>query len=429
MVANPWPKVMGSDMSLTVLNEGVNSTSAGALLNGTDGKHGAWAAEMAAKEAVTHVILGHCTATTWQTTVAQYKADMRLLIDGARAAGKTVWLATPNPCYLFSGASDPWIVAMRDLGAEKVCPIVDMYAFLLSDGYTLSSDNLHPSSATFEKMGHYAATRAQQIIEAPAAAEPLPLSEPNAALYELQFFDEFDGTSLDASKWNNHAPEFIDAEPYRNTVVNYAVEDGVLKIWPQRAANGDWVQRTISSENKFTWQYGYLEWQAKLPVGKGLFPALWCNGMNEEIDVMETKPGHNYPDDDGVSTRWLMGSPACHPIHYDMTVWTWNAGVGANLGDFKNAVNTDLSASFHTWGLKREPNLLSFYFDGQLVHQFTQAFDDQMHILMDVWYCPDEDDSDQPVAGSGTLSATNQYTPEGKANSMEVRYVRCWRFK
>ncbi|HEV2610262.1 MAG TPA: family 16 glycosylhydrolase, partial [Noviherbaspirillum sp.] len=65
------------------------------------------------------------------------------------------------------------------------------------------------------------------------------------------------------------------------STINYAVEDGSLKIWPARDPQGNFVARVIDTDGKFYQTYGYYEIEAKLPIGKGTWPAFWLYNHDE----------------------------------------------------------------------------------------------------------------------------------------------------
>ena len=79
--------------------------------------------------------------------------------------------------------------------------------------------------------------------------------------YILTFAEEFD--RLDPGIWNDH----IWYEP-SHPMKNYTVENGMLKIWPERDASGKFFNRTFDTDGKFHQTYGYFEMEAKLPHGK-----------------------------------------------------------------------------------------------------------------------------------------------------------------
>src|SRR5262245_32625712 len=117
------------------------------------------------------------------------------------------------------------------------------------------------------------------------------------------FADEFDGPSLDRSKWNvivtgrtvnNEQQAYIDSTDV------LSVGDGMLTIRPQmrrgfttpEGRTFDFVSGRIDTRDKFDFAYGTVAARMKLESGAGLWPAFWALGNGRwpdtgEIDVME----------------------------------------------------------------------------------------------------------------------------------------------
>ena len=243
-------------------------------------------------------------------------------------------------------------------------------------------------------------------VGSPAQAdEPSPYGQ-DAAAYVLTFRDEFEGAVLDPKTWNT---EIWYRTP--NPTQNFAVADGSLKIWPQRDANGNFFNRTIDTDGKYYQTYGYFEIEAKLPRGKGTWPAFWLlnhdepDPMRPEIDIMEAYAGG------GADKGW--SDDQLHPTTYAATVWPTGAPEGI-AGSLMVQDLGDLSASFHKYAVKWEPGRQTFYFDGKPVYSLDVAMGRRMYLLLDLWF----------GSASGEPDAT---TPTGPSNAYEVRYVRAWR--
>jgi len=248
---------------------------------------------------------------------------------------------------------------------------------------------------------------------APSAAQPDPAAGVpgpdghDASEYRLTFSEEFNN-GFDRSVWN-------DTIWYEqgNPTINYAVEDGSLKIWPQRDASGNFFNRTIDTDGKYYQTYGYFEIEAKLPKGVGTWPAFWLfNHINErrpEIDVMEAYPGGAAPwgftDSEGVR----------RPQAYAPTVWKGDYE-GQMVGSRQYDTGMDLSTTFNTYGVKWEPNKQTFYFNGEEILTVNVTMGDPMYLMLDLWY------------GSASGQPGN-LTPQGKDNSFEIKYVRAWQFR
>ncbi|RJG07891.1 glycoside hydrolase family 16 protein [Noviherbaspirillum cavernae] len=229
----------------------------------------------------------------------------------------------------------------------------------------------------------------------------------NTAKYRLTFSEEFDGDRLDTRIWNDrewYDPSF--------PTINYAVEGGSLKIWPQRDANGNFFKRVINTDEKFYQQYGYFEMEARLPYGKGVWPAFWLYNHDHkehfrpEIDIMEAYPGG------GPGSGWSGAN--LRPTAYAITIWSGEPEV---QGGYKMLEDMgDLSAKFHKYAVKWEPHKQTFYFDGKEVYSAKVSMPDRMYLLLDILF----------GSASGEPDDT---TPTGKGNAFEIRYVRAWQFR
>ncbi|WP_234815061.1 glycoside hydrolase family 16 protein [Noviherbaspirillum denitrificans] len=278
------------------------------------------------------------------------------------------------------------------VGTQKVCEV--------SATASTSSTSTGTTTTTQQPSGN---TTTQ---EPTATTTPGPYGQ-TASAYELTFSDEFNG-GFNTSVWN-------DKIWYEtgNATKNYTVEDGKLKIWPQRDASGNFFNRTIDTDGKYYQTYGYFEIDAKLPVGKGTWPAFWLfNHINErrpEMDVMEAYAGGAAPwgfnDANGIA----------HPQAYAPTVWKGDYD-GQLVGSRQYDTGMDLSTGFHKYAVKWEPNKQTYYFDGKEVLTLNTTFSDPMYLMLDLWF------------GSASGTPDNS-TPQGKTNSYEINYIRAWKFK
>lgn len=130
----------------------------------------------------------------------------------------------------------------------------------------------------------------------------LQFSNSIAQDYKLVWSDEFDGTALDTSKWGyqignrsgwgNNEREYYRAE-------NAVVKDGYLTIVAKQGNynNLSYTSARIRTIHKGDWKYGKFEMRAKMPFGKGIWPAFWMMPTDNvygggwpvsgEIDIME----------------------------------------------------------------------------------------------------------------------------------------------
>jgi beta-glucanase (GH16 family) len=225
----------------------------------------------------------------------------------------------------------------------------------------------------------------------------------NAKDYALTLSEEFD--HFNPRLWNDH----IWYEK-SNPTKNYAVENGVLKIWPQRDAAGNFFNRTIDTDGKFEQRYGYFEIEAKLPRGKGTWPAFWLfahpGDRRPEIDIMEAYPG-------GEGWGFIDADGIARPNTYAATIWLTE---GKQVGQKMYPTGKDLSAGFHKYAVKWEPDRQTFYFDGKEIWSRTVSMADPKYVMLDLWF-------------GGASGKPDASTPQGKGNSFEVNYVRVWKFR
>jgi beta-glucanase (GH16 family) len=131
---------------------------------------------------------------------------------------------------------------------------------------------------------------------AQSAQTPTGPSPPGTLVWQ----DEFEGRGLpDGSRWD-YETGFVrnnERQYYtRSRLENARVEDGLLIIEARRESyqGGDYTSASLTS--RANWTYGRIEVRAKLPKGRGTWPAIWTLGTNirevgwpacGEIDIME----------------------------------------------------------------------------------------------------------------------------------------------
>ena len=166
-VATPAPAAFAAALpaarNYSVINEGVNGSTACQLLNGTDGKHPAWDTQMASSKA-TVVILNHAINDEWIEDLATYRSCLSSLSQKAKQHGKKVVFETPNPTR-DSGVNglDVYVNAMKAVAVQEGAPVIDQYKYLSAylngqSAYTICPDGLHPTDAVYIMKGKYAAS-------------------------------------------------------------------------------------------------------------------------------------------------------------------------------------------------------------------------------------------------------------------------------
>jgi beta-glucanase (GH16 family) len=195
-----------------------------------------------------------------------------------------------------------------------------------------------------------------------------PLSYPG---YTLAWNDEFSGTNLDPNAWNQEIGNGTggwgnnELEYYTNSTKNTFLSNGNLIIEARKEALGgfNYSSGRMTTQNKKTFKFGRIDIRAKLPVGKGIWPALWMLGNNitsvgwpscGEIDIMEligTFPGR---------------------VHATMH-WKPVSGTNTSNGGNFNLPSGDFSQAFHVYSIVWTQDNIKCYVDDQLFFTNTLA--------------------------------------------------------
>ena len=188
----------------------------------------------------------------------------------------------------------------------------------------------------------------------------------NPSEWVMTFSDEFDGTSLDLSKW---ATTYAGGGRTNNDELEWYVDNaqivsnGTLKLVAKHesAHSGfPYTSGMISGHKSFSQMYGYFEIRMKIPAGKGFWPAFWLlplpNAWPPEIDVMENL-GHD-----------------THTIYMTHHYATNYPNVGGGKGGQHGGAYTgpDYSADFHTYGVEWSATAIVWYFDGVERYRSTE---------------------------------------------------------
>ncbi|MDB5650390.1 MAG: glycoside hydrolase family 16 protein [Hyphomicrobiales bacterium] len=261
-----------------------------------------------------------------------------------------------------------------------------------------------------------------------ASAAVLGLASQAQAGWQLTFGDEFNGGSLDQSKWrlsdkwgNQTLAGNGEKQCYLPDAVAQA--DGKLVITarkqttPAAQCKGAKEDMTYASGEITTsgcnqWEsgpqcrrlksfgqaYGYFEMRAKFAKGKGYWPAFWLmptdGSWPPEIDVVEAL-GHE-------------PSKVYNTYHFN------NAG-GAHQQDGQAFDGQDFTASFNTYGLDWKPGLMVWYVNGKEVfrHAGADVTSKPMYLLLNL-----------AIGGNWPGNPDASTTFPG---TMEVDYVRVYR--
>ncbi len=187
----------------------------------------------------------------------------------------------------------------------------------------------------------------------------------------LVWEEHFEGDSLNESVWNF---EFGDGCPnlcgWGNnerqiyTKNNHKVENGLLTI-TANLKDSVYTSTRITTKDKFEFKYGRIEAKAKLPSGKGLWPAFWMLGANidevgwpkcGEIDILE------YVGKEPEMVFTSLHTPDSH----------------GNTVNTKKVKIDNIEEGFHVYAADWTQDKIEFFVDDELLYTFSpEAIDDE----------------------------------------------------
>ncbi|HEX4084596.1 MAG TPA: glycoside hydrolase family 16 protein [Chthoniobacteraceae bacterium] len=193
--------------------------------------------------------------------------------------------------------------------------------------------------------------------------------------WKQTFDEEFDGKSIDSSKWNVYGGNFWDPQVTHYSKDNVIVGGGVAKLHYERKTGfqnddptkqkTDYATGYLDTYGKWTQRYGYFEARMKLPKAPGMWPAFWLmpdRGVAEgpQWKRADTARGGMEFDIMEYLSRW-------GPYRYDIAMH-WD-GYGANhqatgTGGIYFAPDKD---GFITSGLLWTPGSAIYYVNGKEV--------------------------------------------------------------
>lgn len=110
--------------------------------------------------------------------------------------------------------------------------------------------------------------------------------EKEKSKWKLVWQEEFSGNGIDASKWSHELGHVRNHElqNYTDRTANGEVSGSCLTIRARKEAleGFSYTSASIHTCGKMEFLYGRLEMRAKLPFGKGIWPAFWLLGADYE---------------------------------------------------------------------------------------------------------------------------------------------------
>jgi beta-glucanase (GH16 family) len=168
----------------------------------------------------------------------------------------------------------------------------------------------------------------------------------------------FTGTSLPAgwSKGHNDSHGFA-ATLFQPWQVNMTGSSVALAATNQSSGGYGYQSGWISTEGSFAFNYGMVDYRAKMPAGQGLWSGLWLD-----------QPDHSNPWGEIDVQEMLLGNT--HTVYGSLHGWaptpSWSELQGRVL-------TADPTQGFHDYQVIWQPGMITWAIDGVVYAQYTQA--------------------------------------------------------
>ncbi len=228
----------------------------------------------------------------------------------------------------------------------------------------------------------------------PERTENSSSSEANST-YQLVWSDEFDTYGLpDSTKWNydvgDGCPQLCgwgnnELQYYtEKRLENARIENGMLVIEAHQEAfqNSEFTSARLVTQHKGDWRYGKFLISAKLPKGRGTWPAIW---------MLSTLEGNRqWPLDGEIDIMEHVGYDEGN-VHGTIHTSAFNHMKGTQLSG--NVMVADATEAFHEYGIEWTPTFISWLLDGEeyfrIQNQYTSLeewpFDQySFHLILNI---------------------------------------------
>lgn len=233
--------------------------------------------------------------------------------------------------------------------------------------------------------------------------------------WKLVWQDEFNYTGLpDSSKWGYETGHIRNNEQQyytRARTENVMVSNGMLVItgrkenytnafykeassdWRTKNPNADYTSASINTFGKVAWKYGRVEVKAKLPMGGGIWPAIWMMGANR------TKVG--WPKCGEMDIMEYVGNK---PLDIYATVH-FPDSIKRSRSQGSKTTDSSVSNQFHLYAMEWNSEKIDFWFDNKKYFTFIidcaattaqNPFRKPFYLLINLamganWPCPIDD--------------------------------------
>lgn len=238
--------------------------------------------------------------------------------------------------------------------------------------------------------------------------------------WEMVWRDEFDGQGLPNSSkwyyetggdgWGNQEAQYYT----REDTANARLEDGHLVIEARKESVQGNAYTSARLNSEASWTYGRFEIRAKVPGGRGTWPAIWM--LADE----QTYGDQYWPDNGEIDIMEHVGYDA-GVVHGTIHTEAFNHNDGTERGGSIDVPSAP--SQFHTYAMEWTPNEIRVFVDGEQYFAFQNRdqygwqewpFDQSFHLLLN-------------VAVGGTWGGAEGIDDTAFPERMVIDYVRVYK--
>lgn len=208
--------------------------------------------------------------------------------------------------------------------------------------------------------------------------------------------------------WGNNELEY-----YTTSLNNVSVSNGNLNIVARKESYGNmnYTSARLVSKGDGSLLYGRVEVSAKIPVGRGMWPAIWM--------LPNTYAYGDWPKSGEIDMMENVGYDP-NPVYFTIHTQLYNGAIGTQKGGYKNL--SDASLVFHKYRMDWTPYAVRGYYDDTLVYTYVNGgqgspswpFDQKFHLLMN-------------IAVGGNWGGAKGVDDTAFPASMQIDYVRFYK--
>lgn len=236
----------------------------------------------------------------------------------------------------------------------------------------------------------------------------------------LLWADEFDYEGVpDPKKWTllegGHGWGNQEKQFYTQSPQNAFVSNGVLRIVARKEnrEGNEYTSARMVTKGKADFTYGRFEVRAKLPKGRGTWPAIWMLASQSEYGTQL------WPDNGEIDIMEHVGFDP-NVVHGNIHTKAFHHSIQTNRGDRVTVPKTD--EEFHVYACTWTPTQISVEVDGKVYFTFDKKpgytwkewpFDKPFHLILN-------------MAVGGTWGGQQGIDPTIFPQEMTVDYVRVY---